>query len=353
MRKNTRNLLLQALAGVLLAGGALGAVNATGDQANASTKPTARTGSHATPLKAAAWPVLKTGARGNDVLTVQHLLAAHGHTVKTDKVFGRNTAAAVAKFQKRAGLKADGTVGPKTWAKLTALTLRTGSRGPAVKAVQVQLGLHPDGIYGTKTYNAVRAFQTRAGLKNDGVAGPKTWTALITGPSATTPGTKPAPRGYSLRFKKNPANPTNSRLILLRDGKEIDSYRAGSGLGSTDECAKARGWLPNGTYPITTHSTTWNGSVIKGYAIQLADKTCKPKPGHKPVKRTELFIHSEMTRTGGQGKDTPGRDDSTRWENTNDYKSLGCIKLTPTDIKDLFQHLNRAHWPKNLTLHVS
>ncbi|GHG04037.1 hypothetical protein [Streptomyces filamentosus] len=35
--------------------------------------------------------VLKTGARGNDVLTVQHLLAAHGHTVKTDKVFGRNT----------------------------------------------------------------------------------------------------------------------------------------------------------------------------------------------------------------------------------------------------------------------
>ncbi|MFJ3248055.1 hypothetical protein [Streptomyces sp. NPDC086782] len=48
MRKNVRNLLLQGLAAVLLAGGALGAVNATGDEANASTKPGRRSGSHAT-----------------------------------------------------------------------------------------------------------------------------------------------------------------------------------------------------------------------------------------------------------------------------------------------------------------
>ncbi|MEU6625170.1 hypothetical protein ABZ926_31080 [Streptomyces litmocidini] len=49
MRKNVRNLLLQGLAAVLLAGGTLGAVNATGDETNASTKPGPRTGSYGTP----------------------------------------------------------------------------------------------------------------------------------------------------------------------------------------------------------------------------------------------------------------------------------------------------------------
>ncbi|MER5619148.1 hypothetical protein [Streptomyces sp. NPDC002215] len=30
-----------------------------------------------------------------------------------------------------------------------------------------------------------------------------------------------------------------------------------------------------------------------------------------------------------------------------------CIKITPTDIKDLFTRLDRAGWPKNLALQVS
>ncbi|WP_308440362.1 peptidoglycan-binding domain-containing protein [Streptomyces filamentosus] len=177
MRKNVRNLLLQALAGVLLAGGALGAVNAGGDEANASAQP--RGGAYGTPGAPGGfrgvWPVLKTGSRGTDVRTVQYLLAARGHAVKADGAYGRNTAAAVAKFQKRAGLKADGTVGPKTWVKLTALTLRTGSRGPAVRAVQVQLGIHPDGIYGPNTTTAVAKFQTRKNLAGTGTVDTRTW----------------------------------------------------------------------------------------------------------------------------------------------------------------------------------
>ncbi|MFF0561480.1 peptidoglycan-binding protein [Streptomyces sp. NPDC004266] len=186
MRKNARNLLLQGLAAVLLAGGTLGAVNVTGDEANASAKPVP----HATHTpRIAAWPVLRTGSRGTDVLTVQHLLAARGHAVTADGTYGKKTAAAVSQFQKRAGLRVDGIVGAKTWAKLTALTVRSGARGHAVKAVQVQLDLKVDGVFGKNTASAVSQFQKRYGLRNDGIVGPKTWNALI---GTSTPA-KPKP----------------------------------------------------------------------------------------------------------------------------------------------------------------
>ncbi|MFB7454679.1 peptidoglycan-binding protein [Streptomyces sp. NPDC056194] len=353
MRKNARNLLLQGLAAVLLAGGTLSAVNATGDEANASTKPGPRTGSYGTPAQPTGfrgvWPVLKTGSRGTDVKTVQHLLAARGHAVTADGTYGKKTAAAVRSFQTHAGLRADGAVGPKTWAKLTALTVRSGDRGHTVKAVQVQLDLKADGIFGKNTASAVSRFQTKKNLPHTGVVDAKTWNALITGSSA-----KPVIKGYSLQFSKNWKSPTYSKLSLVRDGKTLKSWRAGSGKNK-DECASGVGWLPSGAYRVQAHFTNRDGNAIDGYAIQLPDKPCRPKAGtkQKRVIRTDLFIHSEMTRYGTQGKDTPGRDDADRWENANDYKSLGCIKLTPTDIKDLFKRLDQARWPKNLTLYVN
>ncbi|MFF0428368.1 peptidoglycan-binding protein [Streptomyces sp. NPDC004520] len=180
MRKNVRNLLLQSLAAAILAGGALGAVNATGDQANASTKPGPRTGSHATSLKA-AWPALKTGSRGTDVLTAQHLLAARGHRLDADSVFGQKTAKAVRDFQKKNHLEIDGVIGAKTWAKLTNLTLAPGARGQAVKAVQVQLGVKADGVFGKKTKAAVSSFQKKNRLTADGIVRPTTWHRLVAG----------------------------------------------------------------------------------------------------------------------------------------------------------------------------
>ncbi|MFD5589638.1 peptidoglycan-binding protein [Streptomyces sp. NPDC127063] len=356
MRKNVRSLLLQGLAAVLLAGGALGAVNATGEEANASTTSGPRSGSYATPAKDQAftgvWPRLRTGSRGTDVRTAQHLLAARGYAVSPDGAYGKKTAAAVRQFQTRTGLKADGVIGPKTWTKLTALTIGRGDKGHAVKAVQIQLALKPDGIFGTKTQAAVAAFQKKKNLKSDGIVGPKTFHALITDSTAAKP--KPVVRGYSLQFSKNWKNPTYSKLSLVRDGKVLKSWRAGSGMGSTNECASKRGWLPSGAYKVQAHFTHRDGNAIDGYAIQLPDNTCRPKAGTKqqPVTRTDLFIHSEMTRNGGQGKDNPHRDDPDRWENANDYKSLGCIKLTPADIKDLFKRLDQARWPRNLTLYV-
>ncbi|MDH6625097.1 hypothetical protein M2271_002901 [Streptomyces sp. LBL] len=45
-----------------------------------------------------------------------------------------------------------------------------------------------------------------------------------------------------------------------------------------------------------------------------------------------------------------GTVESERWTNSspNDYYSNGCIKLNPTNIKALFNRLDRIGWPKKL-----
>ncbi|MDT9686651.1 L,D-transpeptidase [Streptomyces sp. TRM76323] len=150
----------------------------------------------------------------------------------------------------------------------------------------------------------------------------------------------------TLTFTRNSGDPTNSRLSVVRDGRTVAVFRAGSGLGAShpqgrDECARSKGWLPAGTYSVGARTTRYNGRVIKGYAIPLSDKTCKD--GRTP--RTELFIHSEMTRDGGQGQ-----AEGQRWDGVKDYKSAGCVKLSPQDIKKLFGVLGQGSAPKRLTV---
>lgn len=56
--------------------------------------------------------------------------------------------------------------------------LRVGSRGDAVRDLQMQLGVPADGAFGPVTERAVRAFQQRQQLAVDGVVGPETLAAL-------------------------------------------------------------------------------------------------------------------------------------------------------------------------------
>lgn len=63
----------------------------------------------------------------------------------------------------------------------------------------------------------------------------------------------------------------------------------------------------------------------------------------KSTPRTEMFIHSEMNRDGSQGK-----SEARRWDGAGDYKSNGCVKLSPSDITELFGLLNRIGWPTHL-----
>ena len=57
-------------------------------------------------------------------------------------------------------------------------SLRRGSSGPGVAALQRKLRIAPDGAYGAQTAAAVRRLERRKGLKVDGVADPAVLRAL-------------------------------------------------------------------------------------------------------------------------------------------------------------------------------
>jgi peptidoglycan hydrolase-like protein with peptidoglycan-binding domain len=138
------------------------------------------------------WPVLRQGANSAwprvTVRSLQYLLNARGAKLTVDGVFGAKTKAAVVTFQRAHHLTADGVTGAKTWGALV-VTVKLGSTGPAVRAVQDQANfrngksgftLTVDGIFGPKTQLWIRAFQAVEGFKSDGVVGPLTWQALVT-----------------------------------------------------------------------------------------------------------------------------------------------------------------------------
>jgi murein L,D-transpeptidase YcbB/YkuD len=143
------------------------------------------------------WPVLRQGPNAAwppvTVRSLQYLLNAHGAKIAITGKFGAPTKAAVIKFQRARHLTADGVVGANTWRTLI-VSVRKGSTGPAVRAVQDQINfrnnrnghtLNVDGIFGPKTQATVRAFQQAMahqvhGFPVDGIVGPLTWQALVT-----------------------------------------------------------------------------------------------------------------------------------------------------------------------------
>jgi peptidoglycan hydrolase-like protein with peptidoglycan-binding domain len=151
----------------------------------ATAEATAATG--ATHAVGASWPVVKQGARGERVRAIQLLLRQQGvRGVIVDGTFGKDTTAAVKTFQRARRLVVDGHIGPATWQKLV-VTVRRGSRGDAVRALQGQLRnqygyqVVVDGTFGADTQTAVKSFQGKRGLHADGVVGLATWKAIEAG----------------------------------------------------------------------------------------------------------------------------------------------------------------------------
>jgi LysM repeat protein len=71
---------------------------------------------------------LRGGRVGWDVSVLQFLLARHGIGRVIDGYFGRETAAAVRRFQRRAGIAVDGIAGPQTLGVLEGAKAREGMR---------------------------------------------------------------------------------------------------------------------------------------------------------------------------------------------------------------------------------
>jgi len=78
---------------------------------------------------------------------------------------------------------------------LPASTLRNGSVGSAVIALQAKLRIKVDGIFGPETLAAVRRFQSEHNLRPDGIVGPQTWKALesVSTPPVLIPVPEPHP----------------------------------------------------------------------------------------------------------------------------------------------------------------
>ena len=205
-------------------------------------------------LGGTAWPgvVLRRGDTGMDVRLVQYWLrlAAENYaalsSISVDGNFGAATQRAVTGFQTLFGLTADGLVGRATWNKLNEValavanqivepdvapgqfttTVREGSRGTAVRAVQYYLrrlsayysdipSVTVDGVFGAATTRAVKAWQTRAGLTADGVVGQLTWNSLYSAAQALAD-SGPVVRSSSLPAPASTLQPGDSGASVLR-----------------------------------------------------------------------------------------------------------------------------------------
>ncbi|MDW5592765.1 peptidoglycan-binding protein [Conexibacter stalactiti] len=138
---------------------------------------------------ASAATVVEKGDEGGDVKKLQRALGLHA-----DGIFGPGTKKALRKFQARHHLHVDGVAGPATWSALkrsqantsqsrsTGKTVKVNGKariiGHSVRAVQHELGIPADGIFGPQSLKALKRFQRDHGLAADGVVGPATWRAL-------------------------------------------------------------------------------------------------------------------------------------------------------------------------------
>jgi len=161
--------------------------------------------------------VVSLGASGPAVTALQQAL----RLAPADGSFGPQTMGAVQAFQRSHALPATGAVTPAMWSALIVAlappapvvgalasyrnqTLRTGSSGPAVIALQRALRVNPaDGAFGPMTTAAVLAFQRAHRLAASGVVDAATWAALLPSAAPRPPAPPVAPAVLPLASYRN------------------------------------------------------------------------------------------------------------------------------------------------------
>lgn len=107
---------------------------------------------------------------------------------EADGKYGPKTVSAVKAYQNENGLEADGKVGKQTISKMIdkAPTLRAGASGVYVQVVEALLDtMKADGIYQDDEIAHVKTYQASKNLEIDGVVGKKTYRALFNLDSTT------------------------------------------------------------------------------------------------------------------------------------------------------------------------
>jgi len=129
-----------------------------------------------------AWTTVERGANGFRTTAIQHLLRARGYSLTVDGSFGPTTESRVISFQRSKGLAADGVVGPKTWTALVVTVRQGSSGQAVVAAQKLLTHrgytVTANGTFGSTTTTRTQAFQRSRGLTADGIVGPRTWAKL-------------------------------------------------------------------------------------------------------------------------------------------------------------------------------
>ena len=134
--------------------------------------------------------------------------------------------------------------------------LRFGDVGPAVTAIQRQVGVTADGIFGPITRGAVERFQRDHGLGMTGIVDARTWAALFNGRVLFYDA--PGSRGAAAR-PAAAAPRASVRLVVDRSGSAGPASLDGTGAVSSDES-------DGGASPGSSASSGSSGSAGSGSA---------------------------------------------------------------------------------------
>ncbi len=184
------------------------------------------------------YAALQSGSRGTAVQALQEALKELGFYAGTaDGTFGSGTVSALKAFQKKNGLRQDGTATPevqklifegkplnvrgkktnvKTLPPIEGYEMRLNDQGPAVTDLQKRLatlgyftGSYTN-VFNSATQKAVKNFQKDHAMTVDGVVGEKTWRLLSLLSATPVPGVAtPAPQNTPL---------TEQNVIVMQNG---------------------------------------------------------------------------------------------------------------------------------------
>lgn len=243
--------------------------------------------------------ILRPGMSGDDVKSVQSRLKALGYYTGTvDGNYGTGTMAAVASFQLRNNLSADGVAGKRTYKKMyssdalaaistptstptTGVTrptrlLYSGCTGDDVKSVQQRLkdlGYltdKVDGKYGANTVAAMRAFQLRNGLTGSGNGDTATYTILYSVNAITAEG-KQVDSTTPTVYTNLKVGATGDAVLRLQQALSNLRYTVTIN-GTYDETTRAavlafqkrNGLAPDGIAGVNTQTKLYTGDCVTG-----------------------------------------------------------------------------------------